>query len=185
MDPFFTVYTPTYKRPNLLRQCVDSVRAQTAPVQHLIAHDHIGLGIQGMFRAIQRFTDRMVGEYVYVLQDDDLLADMHVLAQVQAFADANNHPPVIIVRNQKRGQIYPTEHAWQSAPVLGHIDLGSYIVRRDVFTQHVLDFGPRYSGDFDFIEAVWRAGWPFAWCDVLVARAQAWGQGKPEKELRL
>lgn len=187
---FLTIYTPTYQRPTLLQQCIDSVQAQTAAadIQHVIVHDDVGVGVAGMFAAIPVNVASMSinGRYVYILQDDDCLVDSLAVAELQAFAQREQYPEVIICKNKKRGNVYPTEHSWQKAPREGHIDLGSYVVRQDVFRRFANRFGERYAGDIDFIESVWREGYSFAWWPRLFAREQLAnvpGLGRAEREL--
>ena len=183
MATFLSVYTPTFARPTLLATCRQSVEAQTArdAIQHLIVYDDVGIGIGGMFAEIQEHVGNLRGDYVYILQDDDVLAGPDVVERLRVFAIENNDPAVVIVRNQKRGMILPTH--WMDRPRRNHIDLGSYVVRRDVLTAHAGDFAPKYDGDFEYIDAVWRAGWRFTWCDLLFARALGTGLGRPEGQI--
>jgi len=199
----------------MLERCKESVCAQTllrsphpSPlpagegvgelIQHLVVVDEVGVGIAGMFAEIGRHVDEMMGEYVYVLQDDDELADERVVADLARFIwagedcfvakgaprnDVDRGPDVVMVRNIKRGLNLPL--IWQEKPREGYVDLGSYVTRRGVFTENVTRFGKRYAGDFDFIDALWEGGYSFAWFDRLFARAQVRepGLGRPEKEL--
>lgn len=175
---FLTIYTPTYKRPTLLAECRASVAAQSdADYQHLVVEDAVGIGIGGMFAAIQTNAPLVEGEYVYILQDDDLLVDRDFVRELKRFVWEHNDPPVVIVRNRKHG-LQP--RCWQQPPQLGSIDLGSYVIRADVFCRHADRFGKRYEGDYDFIRALWDMHYPFAWWDRLVAEAQQVGMGKPE-----
>lgn len=179
--PFITFYTPTYRRPRLLADCVASIERQSdRDHQHLIITDHVGVGIPGVFAAVQEFAPLIAGEYVYFLQDDDILADEHVVRDLRRFVDSSARPPVVVARNRKGRATYPPLHRWGRQPQLGYIDLGSYIVRADVFKAHAGDFGRRYEGDFDFINALWQAGHAFAWYDRLIAEAQQIGMGKAE-----
>lgn len=182
---FLTIYTPTHRRPSLLRTCVLSVEMQVChDYEQVIIHDEIGVGIAGMFAAIPGNLNLIKGDYVYILQDDDVLADNGVIGDVRMFAIKNNMPPVVIGRNIKRGNKYPTY--WRERPQEGHIDLGSYVIRRDVFAANARQFGQRYAGDADFIDALWAAGYPFAWLDRLLSREQIPerpGLGRPEREL--
>lgn len=182
VKPMLTIYTPTYKRPTYLKRCLRSVENQTCQdYQHLVVRDEIGIGIAGMFAEIINHLSEMKGNYIYLLQDDDVLASPDVLEELKKFLQERNRPEVIMVRNVKRGRLLPTY--WEQAPQLGHVDLGSYIIRRDIFVKNIYRFGPRYEGDFDFIMALWNHGYQFAWLDVLFARAQALGLGRPESEL--
>lgn len=183
MARFLSIYTPTYKRPTLLAACIQSVNDQTirGEIEHVIMVDEVGVGIAGMFAEIPNHLERLTGEYVYVLQDDDVLAGPDVVERLRAFVRVKRAPGVVIVRNRKRDSVYPTY--WGERPRRNHIDLGNYVIRQDVFAQHVTDFGQRYDGDFDFIDAVWQAGWPFGWCDLLFAEALGTGLGRQEGEI--
>lgn len=178
-QPLITFYTPTYRRPGFLAQNIASVRSQSmACWEHVIIPDLIGRGIGAMFHAITEHLDKIHGRYVYILQDDDRLMSDQAVAAFCSFARQNGYPPVVICKNTKCGRILPDR--WGQEPELGHIDLGSYIVRDDVFKANAHRFGNRYEGDFDFISALWCQGLPFAWWDFLFAEALQVGKGKPE-----
>lgn len=178
-----TFYTPTYKRPRLLADCQASIWAQTEnDWEHVVIPDMVGIGIAGVFKDVVNHTGQITGDYVYFLQDDDVLADTDVIKDIKTFAVFNNYPPVIIARNIKGQLSLPFN--WQMEPLEATIDLGSYITRADVFKLHADKFGSRYQGDFDFIRYLWDAGYEFAWLDRLIARAQQWGFGMPEREAK-
>jgi len=180
--PFLTFYTPTYRRPKLLADCVASVQRQSdSDWQHLIIPDEVGIGIGGMFAAVKLNVGQIHGKYVYFLQDDDIIVDQDFVAGLKEFTKDNNYPPVVIVRNIKGPLNLPD--IWQARPERGHIDLGSYVTRMDIFAMHADKFLPTYDGDFEFIRALWDLGYEFAWWDRLVARAQQWGFGRPEYEV--
>lgn len=182
--PLVTFYTPTYKRPVMLSICRQSVEAQSDPSwEQLIVPDEVGIGIPGMFREIPNNTRRMKGRYIYVLQDDDMLADKYFVEELRKFLEAMNDPEVVIVRTRKGGLILPLE--WKTRPRLAHIDLANYVVRADVFLRHAEAFGQRYEGDFDFINRLWELQYRFEWLDRLVCVSQAVGRGRTEDEIRI
>jgi hypothetical protein len=153
-------------------------------LEQLVVQDLEGLGIPLMFANIQANLDQIMGHYVYILQDDDQLAGQEVIYRLRNFTEVHEWPPVIICRNIKRGLLLPDR--WEQQPQEGHIDLGSYVIRSDVFKDNAGAFGARYAGDFDFINALWRAGYGFAWLDMVLAREQLQqpGLGRSEQELR-
>src|SRR5689334_11810505 len=107
MRPFLSVYTPTYKRPGFLALCQASVAMQTEPCEHVIVHDEVGIGIDGMFAAIKEHAHLVTGEYVLVLSDDNFLVDPDVVADLKAFAQANDWPSVVIWKGQIGDSVQP------------------------------------------------------------------------------
>lgn len=179
--PFVTLITPTFRRPAGLAACLASVGKQTAAaeVQHLVLPDHVGHGlVDGLFGRLPWVAGAVRGRYVNILCDDDILADDTVVAQVQAFAEARQFPPVIVARVVKAGLCLPMCPP-EGPPICGQIDLTSYIVRADVWAAHVNDYGRRYEGDFDHADALFNAGYPSAYCDVIWAVGRA-SHGRPE-----
>jgi hypothetical protein len=177
--PFLTLYTPTYRRPRQLARCLDSVREQTAvaAVEQLVIPDHLGIGVGGMFARVQAYVGAVHGRYVHVLCDDDVLASPTVVAEVQAFAEAYGHPPVILVGAEKGGRRWPAGEPWP--PRCGLIDLGCVITRTDVWKQHARDYAASYEGDYWFMRALYEAGHPAVFCNLLFS-VGAVSHGVPE-----
>lgn len=185
MTPFLTFYTPTFRRPAALAACMASVAAQTAveDIEHLIIADHVGIGIDGMYRRITDYAPAVHGRYVHILADDDVLASPTVVQQVEEFASQQNDPAIILVAVRKGGNDLPADNPWP--PREGVIDLGCVITRADVWRQHVADYGARYEGDFDHAHALYRAGYQARWCDLrgqpflIGAVSRGWPEGVP------
>lgn len=176
---FLSIYTPTYKRPALLAQCVASVKAQTVPVEQVIIPDEVGIGIDGVYAAMPQHAHQVTGEYVMVLSDDNVLVDPAFAADLQREAEANGWPPVIVFKGDLGGgTVQPL--VWDAEPQFERIDLSNFAVRRPVWQFHAADWGHRYEGDFDFIHALWKHGYPFHWWDRLVYKALKISRGAPE-----
>jgi hypothetical protein len=95
---------------------------------------------------------------------------------VREFAKAHGDPPVILVAVQK-GPMVIAPPAWP--PVVGAIDLGSMILRRDVWLAHANDWGKRYEGDGDMAIALHRAGHEAKYCPIMFLRGGQ-SHGVPE-----
>ena len=156
LAPFLSFYTPTYRRPEQLQACMESVRQQTAvaDVEQIVVPDHVGLGVGGMFERVPRYAAALHGRYVHFLCDDDILASPNAVARVRLQAGAEDYPDVMIVGSQKPGGMFPSAN--EGPPVLGSIDLGCFIVERSVWTEFAHCYGRRYEGDFDFISHLWE-----------------------------
>lgn len=180
-EPFVTLYTPTFQRPKQLAACLESVTRQTAAddVQQIVVPDHVGHGVAaGLFGRLSTYAPAVIGRYVNLFCDDDVLADETVVAQVRAFAASRHYPEVIVTVVQKGPLTLPMCDP-VGEPVCGQVDLTSYLVRNDVWKAHVADYGLRYEGDFDHAHTLWRRGYSFAFCPIVWARG-AQSNGRPE-----
>lgn len=175
---FLSVYTPTYKRPNLLAMCRASVKAQTIPCQHVIVHDKVGIGVDGMFEAIRDHAHLCAEDYVMVLSDDNVLTDREFARDLKAEVAIHRLPDVVMFKGEIAGQIQPV--VWGSEPLETKVDLSCFAVRNHIWQRHAPDWGHRYEGDFDFIHTLWERGYRFHWWDREVFRAQLISRGQPE-----
>jgi hypothetical protein len=175
--PFLSFFTPTYRRPQRLAQCMESVWRQSVACEQVIVHDTIGVGIAGVYARVAAYAASLHGEYVHVLADDDVLAGPTVVEQVLHAAAAAGHPDVFVVHAIKNGLHLPLMS--DGPPVEGAIDLGCIITRRDVWQAHADHYGRRYEGDFDHVTAMWQAGRRFVYTDILFEIGPAM-HGAPE-----
>lgn len=168
MKPFLTVYTPTFRRPFFLELCKASV-AQQWRTEHVIVEDHVGLGIDGMYGDIRNHVDKVHGEYVLVLSDDNVLVDPVFAAELETYVRVQQWPDVVVFKGRIDTTTQPA--AWCCEPIETMIDLSCFAVRREVWVAYAESWGRRYEGDFDFIHRLWADGCVFAWWDRLVFQA--------------
>jgi glycosyltransferase involved in cell wall biosynthesis len=181
VNPFLTIYTPTYKRPKALEVCKQSIEAQTydEQIEWILIADTVGIGIPGVYADVVNHVDKVHGDYVLFLSDDDYISDAKFVQKLHDFVKNNDNPAVVVYSIEKSGRILPT---WMnSEPQLGHIDLSNFVVRSDVWKEHADKWGRRYEGDYDFIRALWDMRYRFTWMhgDVCI-KAQRISRGLPE-----
>jgi hypothetical protein len=180
---FITFYTPTYKRPQKLAACLESVAQQTlcAEIEHIVLPDYVGRGIAGMYAQVPTYAKAVHGAYVHLLADDDVLATPTAVEEVKAFAELHGYPGVIVVKVVKRhpqgGLLLPLDHG--GPPFMGKIDLGCLIVRQDIWKAHCHQYGQCYEGDAVFAEALHAAGNRFVYADVFFLDGAVM-RGQPE-----
>lgn len=177
MAPLITFYTPTYKRPHGLAECLASVWHQTAVarIEQIVIPDHLGIGIGGMYQRVQDYAPAVHGDYVHLLCDDDTLADATVVEDFGAFVAAHDQPEVVVCRATKGGATWPT----CERPELGQIDLSCIITRRDVWLAHTGCYADCYEGDFWHARALWDSGARFvSWPRLFVVGGVS--RGAPE-----
>jgi hypothetical protein len=179
--PFLTLYTNTFRRPQALARNMASICRQTAvdDVEQIIVPDHVGYGIAGaLYGRIPWYANAARGRYVAMLTDDDQLAAHDVVAKLRdAVKKERMPPPVLVVRVEKGGVTFPKCDATK-APVEGDVDLGSYVLRHDIWQRHAGDYGLRYQGDYDHAVVLFGK-YPVVPVDLLFAVGPA-GGGRPE-----
>jgi len=151
-----------------------SVERQTLAeqVEHIIVPDYVGYGVgPGLYGRLPWYSAALRGEYIHLLCDDDELVSDQAVEYLHRFAVQHDYPAVITVTVEKNGNRYPTSpHA---APECGHVDLGSFIVRSDIWRWHRTDYLQTYEGDFHFAKALWDAGHKPKHMDFLFLRGGA------------
>jgi hypothetical protein len=180
MQPFISFYTPAYRRPMALAKCLASVGSQSAvdAIEQIVIPDHVGVGVDGMYGRVPCYATAVHGQYVHLLADDDVLAGPHVVAQLRERAERENFPPVLIVSAIKGHLTLPLED--HGPPICGRIDLGCLVVRRDIWQQHVSDYGKCYEGDFFMADALWKAEHRFVYARDITFLIGAVSRGAAE-----
>lgn len=179
--PFISFYTPTFRRPASLAKCMQSLDRQTLVerLEQIVVPDHVGHGVVGgLFGRIPWYASALRGEYVHVLADDDYLPDERAVEKLMSFARKTGNPEVIVVGSVKNGFEYPSCNP-TGEPQVTQVDMGCYVMRRDVWLAHCLDYGSRYEGDFDHALAMYRAGRKFEFFDFDFVEGAA-SNGRPE-----
>jgi glycosyltransferase involved in cell wall biosynthesis len=177
---YFTIITRCYKRPKMLERLKASLATQTCQqFGHVLIVDDVGVGIQEANRRLAGAP--ILGEYVYVLDDDNELTDPSFLADLLDIIQ--QHAPDVIMVKSENGPlgILPAVGVWRRGPIEGQIDMLNFVVSACVFRKHAAAFGKRQRcGDFDFIDEVFGNGYRVHWHDRVVARIQRRSNGEPE-----
>lgn len=181
---FLEVLTRCYKRPRMLAANQASLRAQTDGdyIQTLLVDD-VGRGIAWSHENMGAYAPQLTGEFVWILDDDDLCICPTFVADTKAIA-RRYLPDVIMVKMRHFGGRVLPDARWGKAPVFGEIGVSAFVVRRHVWQWHAHAFKPGwYGSDFSFIDSIWRANrWTFFWHDCIASRVQRASIGRPEGE---
>ncbi len=176
---FLSIITRTYKRPVALAACLASLAEQTCQdwESHLIV-DEVGVGIEETYRLMSlRDWQEITGEYVYFLDDDNVLTGSDVL---QSIRDAAHTQPDIIIARAILGDLGLLPPRLGIPLTRGRVDLGCVVLRREIFLQAARAFAPRYDGDYDYIAAGVEAANSLVWLNKIIMRAQRRSFGAPE-----
>jgi len=128
---------------------------------------------------------RVLGRYVYVLDDDDYLVYPHFIKDLKAICD-EHHPDVVICKGHINGNVLPSLHVYSvKGPVRGAIGSPNFVVTNEIFQAFSKFWTSKVNkdsraGDFHFISAVFHQMKPKVYWDwdELVFKAGI-GNGKP------
>lgn len=179
--PFIEVVTRAFLRPRMLGENQESLRLQTDGdwVQTLL-RDRVGFGIGASHLALRKNAKRLIGVYIWLLDDDDMVIRPTFFAEIRQIAAAHD-PDVIMVRmDHGRRGILPDDGHWEQRPVIGHVGCSAYVIRRRVWQDNAHIWNERYCADGDFIQAVFDSGATVYWHDVIASRTQRISLGAPE-----
>jgi glycosyltransferase involved in cell wall biosynthesis len=181
MNPFLTVVTRCYKRPQALKVNQASLRSQSDPdYEQVLLVDEIGRGIEWAHTNMATACPRIHGDYVLVLDDDDQIVVDTLIAELKEAARSD--PDLIMLRMQiVPGFVVPEDDHFRAPPVVGHIGMSCFAVKRDLWVANVQHFEPVYQGDFTFIDAVYPQARSIIYLDrVMTATQDGNHHGQPE-----
>ena len=180
--PLLEILTRCYRRPRMLAANMASMAVQTDPdwVQTLLP-DWEGRGVGWSFGNLAAYAPRVVGEYIWVLDDDDLCMRPTLVAELRTLVAG--WPGVVMVRmDHGPSGILPNRLAWGDCQNLtvGGVGVSAPIVRADLWQAHAWAYGEHYAGDFDFLAALLATQPTVVWHDVVASRVQRISAGEPE-----
>lgn len=114
------------------------------------------------------------GEYVMILDDDDVMADDELITKLKFNAYDGLVDLFVVRMDHGPWGILPAE-TWESAPQRGKQGCSSVIPSRDLFLQAVKSYTPKYDGDFDFVKACYDLSQTPSFLDTVATRVQQIG----------
>lgn len=181
--PFLEVVTRTYRRPAALARNRASLAAQTDAdwVQTLLMDDE-GIGVEA---ANARLADvEPIGEYVWVLDDDDYCVRDDLVERLKSIIGAMMTAPAAVVVRMDHGSLGVLPDVgrwWGMVPPEGGIGCSALVVRADVWRQYREWWRTgRYASDYDFNAAVLRNEDHVVWLDWVVSAISRRSIGAPE-----
>lgn len=158
-----------------------SLAAQTdRDFVHTVLMDSERRGIEWASENMGRYAPQLVGDYVWILDDDDLCTLPTFIAGLKQIA-VLNAPDVVFVRmDHDYGRILPSAR-WGKSPKVSEIGVSAYVVRREVWQAHAGAWTPgKYTSDFEFIDSIWQSRPVTYWWDVVASRCQRQSLGRAE-----
>ena len=127
------------------------------------------------------YADKLVGDYIWILDDDDLCTRPSLVAELKQITADHDYDVIIVKMDHGPRGILPYNSAWGREPRIGEIGSSGYIVSRQLWQDHADAFrGAHYCSDFDFIASVWNHAPSVYWHDVIASQVQMIGRGQKE-----
>jgi hypothetical protein len=183
--PFMSIVTRHYyKRPNMFKNCCESVLMQKdQDFEHVIIEDNVGVGSLRANTFFFENKDRVIGKYVFMLDDDDIFTSNEFVGDMKAIAEKYN-PQIIFVRMLINDYLFPTDVNWKkSALQRNHIGTSNVVVRNDIWQKYIHNFSSIQVGDFEFINSVFKSLPSMEcsyWQDKIYSKTVRVSRGKPE-----
>jgi hypothetical protein len=168
-EPFMSFVTRVCKRPIQLLRCLESISCQTdQDFENVLLVDSVGVGVNKANEFFYEHRYRVRGQWVYMLDDDDMMIDNDFIAAIKQTVDDYN-PDIIMVKASHMGMILPDALVWGKKPVGSHIGTPAFVVRNDIWREHIKEFGGHgYAGDFTFGLELFKHDYKIYWLDRVV-----------------
>jgi len=137
----------------MLQRGKDSLIDQTdSDWEQIILVDDGARGIEYANGMLVANKEQVKGQYVYILDDDHRLIVPDFVAGIRAIVEAST-PDVVMVKARKRVHgLLPRK--WGSHPQNGSVDTANFVVRNEIWQEHIGAFHRPSSGDFYFINEI-------------------------------
>lgn len=180
--PFLEILTRCCRRPAMLAANQASLATLTSPdwTQSLLVDD-VGRGIGWASQNMGAYAPHLVGDYIWILDDDDLCTCNTLVVELKAITRL--YRPEVIMLRMDHGEmgVLPDITTWRLRPQLGHIGVSAYVVKRSTWQAHAGAWASaRYESDFDFIDSIWRSNPVVYWHACIASRVQRISRGMPE-----
>jgi len=170
-------------RPAMLAANMASVKAlaKGAPdlVKQTILLDEVGRGVSWANAQLAEFEP--VGDYVWLLDDDDVAIDMSLAWGLLEIAERQ---PDLIMMRMDHGPgigILPDAWHWRKRPVMGQFGCSSFITDAAHWRRCRGAWNASYAADADFVRHAFDQTTAVEWRDVVASRCQrAKSNGAPE-----
>jgi len=181
---FLSVVTRSCGRTRLLARNRRSLATQIDPdYEHIIITDNEHKGLHEANKSLNQNKHRVNGQYVLILDDDDYISDRSFIKHLKNVAA--QHPVDIILFKAYRkpfSDFLPSKRTWGKPPVLGEIGSCCFIVKREIWKQHIFMFAKSRHGDYYFIKALFDAGCSTYWINrTMIMVDKIGGKGLPRK----
>jgi hypothetical protein len=179
--PFLSIVTRHYyKRIEKLKKHIQSVISQNDnDYQHIIIEDFEGIGSHKANLMFSQNKEKVKGKYVFMLDDDDVLITPDFVKDIKRIAEENYFPEIIFIRmdrSEAEAPMIPTDLVWNEKKMhINHIGTSCFVVRGDVWMDNIHNFTAEQTGDFEFINSIYKTNPTTYWQDKVYSKCLSIG----------
>jgi len=164
-NPILTIITRKHgnKRPENFAKHQESISKLKDKFEQIFITDILGVGMELANSSFQLVTDKIKGEWVYLLDDDDGILDDKIIKKLKGI-----ETDLIIVKGIIGGKVYPPLELWGERPQRAQIGGSNIIVKKHIFKENIIHFSHIRMGDFEFIETLINKGVSVHWLDTMM-----------------
>lgn len=167
VDPVLTIITRRVKdkRTELFTEHLKYIEKQSLKnFQQIFIVDKVGQGMLAANTSLQLATEHIKSNYVYLLDDDDLLVDKDFVIRIRSIIELKK-PDIIFVKafieTSHPDKIFPHTNCWRKWPkddkkLRGHIGGGCFIVTKELYEKYIHHFALSSFGDWNFITNIMK-----------------------------
>jgi len=162
------------KRPEMLKVCIESIKAQTDDDYiHILHRNDKTKNGYGILLANKSFAkvSPIDARYVMAIDDDDKIIDRNFVKRFKEIVDKNNLE-IVFFKMIIGNRVFPSRGRWKRPPTCNRISGSCFAVRLDIWKKYIHKFGRRRPGDFHFISACYRNTKNHFWFNHVVSRKQ-------------
>lgn len=180
LRPFISIVTRNfYKRAEMFGNCCASVEMQKdQDFDHVIIKDMVGVGSAKANLLFCANKDRVRGQYVFMLDDDDIFISDEFVGDMKRIV-MEHSPEMIFVRMLINDELYPTPMVWEKPRLYqNHIGTSNVVLRNDLWQKYIGLFTDLQVGDFVFINSVFLSRPKIFWQDKLYSKTTRVSHGQ-------
>ena len=182
IKPFLSIVTRHfYKRPELFKRCCESISQQTdQDFEHIIIKDEISVGSHQANTLFHKNKEKVNGEYVFMLDDDDVLTSGELISDIKKVV-VEHQADLIFIKMLAGGQIIPSDEIWMKNEIKeGHIGTSCVVVKNELWKEHIEKFSAKQTGDFEFIKVILKKAQKIVWLDGMYSKTIQVSHGAEE-----
>lgn len=171
-------------RPLLLRQNQASLASlESDGWKQTLLIDDVGRGVKWANRNLKTHTP--AGEWVWVLDDDDVCTMPNLIQELEAVVKAQPNAKIVIAQADVTthvGHIVPS-HSWGTRPTYCDIAMPCLFFKASTWVEYSNAWAQEIAADYRMADHVWTAiggNEATVWWDAIVARSTQVGNGRPE-----